>query len=337
MRGNLRETRERRDASRSIPACAGEPSPHRDSAWTKTVYPRVCGGTRDAGPYFTRMRGLSPRVRGNLQHDAASLGLVRSIPACAGEPSAQGRVVGASAVYPRVCGGTAAAAFGDDARRGLSPRVRGNHRMRHQRAHMQWSIPACAGEPVVEYVAPWARGVYPRVCGGTLTLTVLALLDDGLSPRVRGNPMVQSEIHSGKRSIPACAGEPLNPFRRNSPMRVYPRVCGGTPPSRGSLGRVEGLSPRVRGNRRIDSEIRVPVRSIPACAGEPSQGGRNERPEGVYPRVCGGTRPTASARPPISGLSPRVRGNHPVTGQLDHVVGSIPACAGEPRWRSRQP
>ena len=32
-------------------------------------------------------------------------------------------------------------------------------------------------------------------------------------------------------------------------IRVYPRVCGGTNLRREIIGRVTGLSPRVRGNR----------------------------------------------------------------------------------------
>ena len=49
------------------------------------------------------------------------------------------------------------------------------------------SIPACAGEPWAGAESSAARGVYPRVCGGT---TGTAPTDDnggGLSPRVRGN------------------------------------------------------------------------------------------------------------------------------------------------------
>ena len=52
---------------------------------------------------------------------------LRSIPACAGEPRDEGRLVGRGRVYPRVCGGTQSPHGGDANFRGLSPRVRGNH------------------------------------------------------------------------------------------------------------------------------------------------------------------------------------------------------------------
>ena len=50
----------------------------------------------------------------------------------------------------------------------------------------------------------------------------------GLSPRVRGNPLLPALANQCRRSIPACAGEP-SPSRQGLRfLRVYPRVCGGT-------------------------------------------------------------------------------------------------------------
>ena len=50
----------------------------------------------------------------------------------------------------------------------------------------------------------------------------------GLSPRVRGNLRLCWRRLRLTRSIPVCAGEPTTCFLRALPMRVYPRVCGGT-------------------------------------------------------------------------------------------------------------
>ncbi len=50
--------------------------------------------------------GLSPRVRGNQYTSAMTTTDPRSIPACAGEPSARDTSKRKSRVYPRVCGGT---------------------------------------------------------------------------------------------------------------------------------------------------------------------------------------------------------------------------------------
>ena len=86
VRGNPRRTANGAGASRSIPACAGEPWKKNSLPVAGQVYPRVCGGTfmppwiNDAG------RGLSPRVRGNRMAGGRVDGYPRSIPACAGEP-----------------------------------------------------------------------------------------------------------------------------------------------------------------------------------------------------------------------------------------------------------
>ena len=53
----------------------------------------------------------------------------------------------------------------------------------------------------------------------------------------------------------------------------------------------------------------------------------------VYPRVCGGTDLLTDEALDRVGLSLRVRGNRGGPDFLRHRVRSIPACAGEPRWR----
>ena len=51
-----------------------------------------------------------------------------------------------------------------------------------------------------------------------------------------------------RRSIPACAGEPLPGGQARRPPGVYPRVCGGTHDIATPMAGLNGLSPRVRGN-----------------------------------------------------------------------------------------
>ena len=74
--------------------------------------------------------------------------------------------------------------------------------------------------------------VYPRVCGGTQDIVVRAVVHHGLSPRVRGNQLRAYPQRAGAGSIPACAGEPITAATEAASVRVYPRVCGGTLPSR---------------------------------------------------------------------------------------------------------
>ena len=174
------------------------------------------------------------------------------------------------------------------------------------------------------------HGVYPRVCGGTLPAGLGIAALPGLSPRVRGNPAERPDAGAGPRSIPACAGEPLQPRRHNPSSLVYPRVCGGTPGAGVAIWGWRGLSPRVRGNPSETVSDSVVPRSIPACAGEPCSTAACWHLRRVYPRVCGGTWVVLMDITGAQGLSPRVRGNLQSRPYEPGFKRSIPACAGEP-------
>ena len=66
VRGNPTGTSLVREWRGSIPACAGEPSSWNGRGLRFRVYPRVCGGTEFDMSDIRSLRGLSPRVRGNL-------------------------------------------------------------------------------------------------------------------------------------------------------------------------------------------------------------------------------------------------------------------------------
>ena len=117
---------------------------------------------------------------------------------------------------------------------------------------------------------------------------------------------------------------------RDSERQVYPRVCGGTVIGSRELFDHTGLSPRVRGNPGPKKQPMAQHGSIPACAGEPASGGDAGGDHQVYPRVCGGTGAREANAGRRWGLSPRVRGNLRMTTAENPLLGSIPACAGEP-------
>ena len=348
------------------------------------VYPRVCGGTA-AKVYRGRghRSGVYPRVCGgtSIPSCKATHG---SIPACAGAPTFP-IPSDEAAVYPRVCGGTIAAQVGRERRRvyprvcggthrtsataptrsGLSPRVRGHPDCpaRHRglsprvRGHHMRCLRPPGLSPRVRGHLQTAAGYRPReggsipACAGAPPGSGKSRRRTGLSPRVRGHQSATPEDRRWRfpmGSIPACAGAPNGTTDVDaSLMRVYPRVCGGTPACRyprvGSIPACAGAPLLV-----IPACAGAPkalMASIPACAGAPrlpgpgsrghrTRGGLSPRVRGhllwwsrwpFYPRVCGGT---VQRFQRSSGVYPRVCGG---TGRaFDLMKGSIPACAGAP-------
>ena len=147
VRGNHSIHAYRKVDKGSIPACAGEPHGSNGGSCLPWVYPRVCGGTSRMRVTRFHCHGLSPRVRGNPGARRLRSGLSRSIPACAGEPSAPSGSTLSIWVYPRVCGGTPVCNDISVCPLGLSPRVRGNLSQPQIFSGCNGSIPACAGEP----------------------------------------------------------------------------------------------------------------------------------------------------------------------------------------------
>ncbi len=113
-------------------------------------------------------------------------------------------------------------------------------------------------------------------------------------------------------------------------MRAYPRVRGGTTFGHGGRRCCLGLSPRPRGNHRVNDLSACRKGPIPASAGEPRRPQDRGPNSGAYPRVRGGTTLKFCTRPLAPGLSPRPRGNHSHRENPRSPLGPIPASAGEP-------
>ena len=152
---------------------------------------------------------------------------------------------------------------------GLSPRVRGNLHPFVAQGLDQRTIPACTGEPESGDLYRPCTEDYPRVYGGTALLCDPPYELGGLSPRVRGNLDTFQHIRNEDRTIPACTGEPTGMSGRSRNFGDYPRVYGGTAGVMRTRDMLEGLSPRVRGNRRSFPLLLSSQRTIPACTGEP--------------------------------------------------------------------
>ncbi len=90
---------------RSIPACAGEPSVQLTAPYMCRVHPRMRGGAARAAFVDHLASGPSPHARGSPSRLIQAVRLMRSIPACAGEPYCLLRHSRSSKVHPRMRGG----------------------------------------------------------------------------------------------------------------------------------------------------------------------------------------------------------------------------------------
>jgi len=154
----------------------------------------------------------------------------------------------------------------------------------------------------------------------------------GLSPLARGNHGAAPGLGAESGSIPACAGEPPAPGSSARARRVYPRLRGGTIDTPPASTSERGLSPLARGNHFHAVAVVDAEGSIPACAGEPNAACALATSCGVYPRLRGGTFIARATSASCEGLSPLARGNRHQRNPRHASAGSIPACAGEPKW-----
>ena len=187
--------------------------------------------------------------------------------------------------------------------------MRGNRSRGAVRRGCEGTIPAHAGEPARRRGSTQEPRDYPRACGGTLRILGQRPQGEGLSPRMRGNRVTGVFRQGIGGTIPAHAGEPVPLFFMWLRIRDYPRACGGTPGHSGHTGHPKGLSPRMRGNLIGVGSLLGLQGTIPAHAGEPNKPFMTSRRNRDYPRACGGTNIPPGVLPPLSGLSPRMRGN----------------------------
>ena len=163
---------------------------------------------------------------------------------------------------------------------------------------------------------------------GTCGKTGFKDLEDGSSPRVRGTwHPVPLEV-SGRRFIPACAGNIRLRLFALLQSSVHPRVCGEhlLPERRRFVD--AGSSPRVRGTYLIHGPLLSSGRFIPACAGNIPDPRASALQRPVHPRVCGEHNPPESMAVISPGSSPRVRGTYECCRIIATKARFIPACAG---------
>ncbi len=232
----------------SIPACAGQPDAFALVGHLSGVDPRVRGAAPPSWRPRARQSGRSPRARGSRPVAWLRRAALGSIPACAGQPLWCARRARDSRVDPRVRGAAPDVEPIRSASRGRSPRARGSRRAGRVRDAGRGSIPACAGQPDEDQVPLGHPGVDPRVRGAAAATSTADDVSTGRSPRARGSHRRRRRRAGCWRSIPACAGQPVEPTEAAHRYRVDPRVRGAASPCFASSGDSAGRSPRARGS-----------------------------------------------------------------------------------------
>jgi len=318
-----------RIARGSIPACAGQSSCRARGGNERRVHPRVRGAVAPVSGEPVVDGGPSPRARGSPRAPVAQEQPAGSIPACAGQSLSTWSKQFVKRVHPRVRGAVRRRGRVPDSAQGPSPRARGSL-PRHARPLRRFgSIPACAGQSVLDLFALGAPWVHPRVRGAVAFNASKAVKPSGPSPRARGSrSRWLCEPHQSG-SIPACAGQSPPSSSTDSNRRVHPRVRGAVH-GNGRLQRQRsGPSPRARGSLSRAEPAAVPARSIPACAGQSGSFLEGVRGAGVHPRVRGAVHEETITERESKGPSPRARGSRAPCAELGIGRGSIPACAGQ--------
>ncbi len=172
----------------------------------KPVHPRACGERAVTSVCFEFVDGASPRMRGTVTLDEAGAEGVRCIPAHAGNGSSLPRSVCRLPVHPRACGERSTCARGGLARIGASPRMRGTGRLGMPVRAASRCIPAHAGNGFTSASGCTGSTVHPRACGERDAQRHLHGFVNGASPRMRGTARLRSGRWSGRRCIPAHAG-----------------------------------------------------------------------------------------------------------------------------------
>ena len=190
------------------------------------------------------MRGT--RVRRRDQH-----GVVRFIPAHAGNTRLLVISALSLSVHPRACGEHAAI-------------------IKLSEFESRF-IPAHAGNTQTRPLPSLYRAVHPRACGEHGQSQEANMPTFGSSPRMRGTRADQLRQPATRRFIPAHAGNTAGVVTTVRSTRVHPRAWGEHCTRAAEANPLSGSSPRMRGTPKLIERLHVVGRFIPAHAGNTDQ------------------------------------------------------------------
>ena len=213
----------------TIPARAGETVSAQIHQHRARDHPRSRGGNSPGRLLPRIISGPSPLARGKQRYAAIRTGAMGTIPARAGETVPA--LSGASAEWdhPRSRGGNSTCDNEHTSASGPSPLARGKPKAARLRRGRRGTIPARAGETVLDhFLADDARD-HPRSRGGNGAVGVPVRLGEGPSPLARGKPEHGS--------------------RHGTHVGDHPRSRGGNSMTSIKRRRLWGPSPLARGKQ----------------------------------------------------------------------------------------
>ena len=209
MRGKHHQRGHGPATDRIIPAHAGQTAP---SHWTRSRtadHPRACGANRITDTTMVNHEGSSPRMRGKLVDAPAELGVLRIIPAHAGQTCATSKDGSVGSDHPRACGANRVEFTDIELRYGSSPRMRGKPKSTSALTGLFRIIPAHAGQTLARGWCIVSRKDHPRACGANTSTIHIDVPKNGSSPRMRGKQLAKNLLPFPARIIPAHAGQTL--------------------------------------------------------------------------------------------------------------------------------
>ncbi len=186
--------------------------------------------------------------------------------------------------------------------------MRGTPRGRVGGSRVRRFIPAYAGNTNAPATCRTRCPVHPRVCGEHQHSPIQLDLAPGSSPRMRGTLDYPQMLRTGRRFIPAYAGNTPAMSHHKLLNPVHPRVCGEHLLKCIKKDSIVGSSPRMRGTPDLDGSAFAVYRFIPAYAGNTPPEAQRRPVPAVHPRVCGEHEFKAAVAAAAAGSSPRMRG-----------------------------
>ncbi len=211
---------------RFIPAGAGNAGGSTCSHAATSVHPRRRGERRFQSRVPAAAFGSSPQARGTHRHGRRDAPRRRFIPAGAGNAAARLVAVRETTVHPRRRGERDNYSRHTRVDIGSSPQARGTPPWRQSAGVFHRFIPAGAGNARRIAAGLPESAVHPRRRGERCAGDCPAECLDGSSPQARGTPWRLLRPGSGRRFIPAGAGNARCRSRSSTTLPVHPRRRG---------------------------------------------------------------------------------------------------------------